>query len=68
MTRLPSEVETALEALRGVGDVSVQSEFLPDDHFDQLVHNYGELSRAVSWPVGQIRDHYSRSEDLEDHL
>ena len=47
----PSQVEAALEALQGVGDVSVQSELLPDDHFDRLIHNYGELSRAVSWDV-----------------
>ena len=35
-TRLHLQVETALEALDGVGDVSVQSELLPDDHFDRL--------------------------------
>ncbi|CAH0369716.1 unnamed protein product, partial [Pelagomonas calceolata] len=37
----PSAVEAALEALGGVGDVSVQSELLPDDHFSQYIHNYG---------------------------
>ena len=31
--------------------MSVQAELLPDDHFSQYIHNYGELSQAVSWDV-----------------
>ena len=45
------DVEAALEALPGIGDVSVQRELLPDAHFDRLVTDYGDLSSAASWAV-----------------
>ena len=70
MTRLHLQVEAALEALEGVGDVSVQSELLPDDHFDRLIQNYGELSSQARELAGrvEIRHHDTRSADLEDYL